>query len=115
MNYSINVTRAAEKDLNSAVDYIDTILMNPQAADDLLKEAEEKIKELAVFPKKYQLVDDPVLKSWEVRSMIIKNYLAFYTVDDMAHTVNIIRFLYGKRNWSVILRQNQNETVPEKM
>lgn len=108
MIYSIQITNAAEKDIRSAIDYIDNILLNPSAADDLLSEIEEKINELAVFPKKHQTVDDPVLKTWGIRFLVINNYLAFYTVDDESTTVNIIRFLYGKRNWSVILRQSFN-------
>ena len=36
MKYDIHITRAAEKDLNSAADYIEFVLLNPQAADDLL-------------------------------------------------------------------------------
>ena len=108
MIYSIQITNAAEKDIRSAIDYIDNILLNPSAADDLLSEIEEKINELAVFPKKHQIVDDPVLKTWGIRFLVINNYLAFYTVDDESTNVNIIRFLYGKRNWSVILRQSFN-------
>ena len=48
MKYSIHITRAADADLNRAVDYIDHILLNPQAADELLSETEETIADLAV-------------------------------------------------------------------
>ena len=43
MNYDIYITAAADADLNKAVDYIDHILLNPQAVDDLLDEAEKQI------------------------------------------------------------------------
>ncbi|MBR1628645.1 MAG: hypothetical protein IJ679_05160 [Lachnospiraceae bacterium] len=38
MNYDIHITRAAEKDLNSAADYIEFVLLNPQAADNVISE-----------------------------------------------------------------------------
>ena len=105
MNYDIRITRAAEKDLNSAVDYIEFVLLNPQAADALLDEAESKIGELSVFPEKFGLVDDPVLKDWGIRFTLVKNYIAFYVVSEENRTVYIVRFLYGKRNWISILKQ----------
>lgn len=105
MSYSIHITKTALKDLNNAIHYIDNVLLNAQAANDLLTEADKKIGGLTDYPKNHQLVDDPVLNTWGIRFVSVKNYLAFYTVDEETATVNIIRFLYGKRNWSAILRQ----------
>lgn len=44
MSYRIHITSAAERDLNRAADHIEFVLKNPKAADDLLDEAEGKIK-----------------------------------------------------------------------
>ena len=71
-----------------------------------LTRTEEKISNLSDYPEKYQLVEDPVLKTWGIRFVVVKNYLAFYTISEETKTVHIIRFLYGKRNWPVILRQS---------
>jgi len=103
MKYNIHITRAAEADLNSAVEYIDHILQNPQAADHLLLEAEEKIMDLAVFPEKYSLAEDPVLNIWGIRFTAVKNYLVFYTVSEEEKCIYIIRFLHSKQNWTAIL------------
>lgn len=103
MKYSVHITKAADADLNSAVDYIDHILLNPQTADNLLLEAEEKIMDLAAFPEKYSLVTDPVLNSWGIRLTTVKNYLVFYTVSEEEKGVYIVRFLHSKQNWSEIL------------
>ena len=105
MTYRVHITRSAERDLRSAVDYMDQVLLNPSAADNLLTEAGEKIGELSSFPGKYALVDDPVLKAWGIRFTQAKNYLAFYTISDSENTVDIVRFLYGKRDWNSILKQ----------
>jgi len=105
MSYDIHITRAAERDLNSAADYIEFVLLNPQAADNLLDEAESQIGELSSFPEKFSIVDDPVLKSWGIRFTLVKNYMAFYTVSEEEKRVYIVRFLYGKRDWVTILKQ----------
>ena len=105
MNYEIHITHAAERDLNSAADYIEYVLFNPQAAYNLLDEAESQINELSAFPEKFSLVDDPVLKAWRIRFIRVKNYLAFYTMSEQEHKIYIVRFLYEKRDWVSILKQ----------
>ena len=106
MSYLIQMTKSAEKDLRSAVDYLDFVLLNPMAADALLEETESKINDLQFFPEAHPLVDDAVLKSWGIRFVMVKNYLAFYTVDHENNTVYIVRFLHSKRNWPVLLKQS---------
>lgn len=108
MKYSINITRTAEQDLNEAVDYIEYVLKNPAAADDLLENVVRKISPLESNPFIYPIVDDPVLKAWQIRFVAIKNYLAFYTIDEQAGIVYIVRILYGKRNWIQILNQGNS-------
>ena len=103
MIYNIHITKTADADLNSAVDFIDHIMLNPQAADNLLLEAEEKITDLATFPEKYSLVTDPVLNAWGIHLTTVKNYLILYTVSEEEKCVYIIRFLHSKQNWNAIL------------
>lgn len=105
MNYEIHITAVAEQDLIDASDYIESILKSPKAADDLLDEAEKKIQSLSLFPEKFSPVDDPILSSWGIRFLVIKNYLAFYVISKEEHRVTIVRFLYAKSNWNFILKQ----------
>ena len=42
MKYQLHITQSAERDLIQAADYIEFVLKNPQAADDLLAEADKK-------------------------------------------------------------------------
>ena len=102
--YHVHLTAAAQRDLGNAADHIEFVLKNPQAADDLLDEAEEQLATLSKLPKRYTLVDDPVLSSWGIRFIAVKNYLAFYLVDEDSLTVHVVRFLYGKRDWAAILK-----------
>lgn len=113
MKYKIYVTQAAERDMANAYDYIDLVLKNPTAADHLLDVATEKIGALADFPHKFEVVSDKLLSLWGIRFTVVMNYLAFYTVDDAAQTVNIVRFLYGKSNWMAILKTDAaNREMP---
>lgn len=104
MKYELRITRAAENDLNEATDYIEFVLMNPQAADHLLDAVEKTLPMLSEYAERHALVDDPVLKAWGIRFVQIKNYLAFYMITEDEEKVYIVRFLYGKRNWISILK-----------
>ncbi len=114
MTYQIHITKTAERDLVGAADNIEFTIKNPSAADNLLDKAEEKISELSsflFFPKLgvsflevHAVVDDPVLSAWGIRFTVINNYLAFFTI--LGDTVYVIRFLYGKRDWISILKQD---------
>ena len=103
MKYAIRITKKAEQDINGAADYIEFILMNPKAANDLLEDIDEEINSLASMSERYRIVNDPVLEAWEIRLTVINNYIAFYRINEKNRTVEIIRFLYGKRNWISIL------------
>jgi plasmid stabilization system protein ParE len=104
MTYQVHITKAAERDLNAAADHIEFHLHNPLAADALLDRAERAILSLSDHPKRYAIVDDPVLRGWAIRFVQVNHYLAFYTVSEKDQTVHIVRFLYGKRDWMSILR-----------
>ncbi len=104
MKYNIHITAKAENDLESAADYIEFTLLNPDAAAKLLDDADKAIQTLASAPEAHQLVDDPVLKSWGIRYVLVGNYIAFYIIDEAEKTVHIVRFLYGKRNWMTLLK-----------
>ena len=102
MNYRLYITDTAEKDISRAVDYIDFVLKNPKAADALLEETDQKINALLPFPLEHPVVEDKLLAAWGVRFLQIKNYFAFYVVEESQ--VTVIRFLYAKSDWGSILR-----------
>lgn len=105
MKYRLHITRKAEQDFIDAADHIEFVLYNPIAADALLEEAESRINELVFMPEKHALADDPVLRAWGIRFITINNYLAFYTIDEIAGIVYVVRFIYSKRNWTAILHR----------
>lgn len=102
MSYNLHITSVAQRDISQAADYIEFVLKNPKAADDLLEETDQKINALLPFPSEHPVVEDRLLSSWGIRFIQIKNYLAFYVAEE--NQVTIIRFLYAKSNWISILK-----------
>ena len=77
MSYHLHITSVAERDISQAADYIEFVLKNPKAADDLLEETDQKINALLPFPQEHPIVEDKLLAAWGIRFTQIKNYLAF--------------------------------------
>jgi plasmid stabilization system protein ParE len=104
MKYSLNITDIAEEDILATVRYIIDVLKNSIAANNLLDEIERHEKILEDTPGIYPFVRDEYLAGKGLKYVIIKNFLLFYTVDKKNKIVNIIRFLYGRRDWKNILK-----------
>lgn len=102
MSYHLHITNVAARDISQAADYIEFVLKNLKAADDLLEETDQKINALLPFPQEHPIVEDKLLAAWGVRFTQVKNYLAFYVVEE--NRVTVIRFLYAKSNWISILK-----------
>ena len=106
MNFIPNITDLAEEDILSTVKYITNVLKNPVAANNLLDEIEHHEKNLEDNPYIYPLVNDDYLSEKGLRLIVIKNFLMFFIINEDIKIVNIIRFLYGRRNWKNILVKN---------
>ena len=102
MNYHLHITSVAQRDISQAADYIEFVLKNPKAADDLLEETDQKINALLPFSQEHPIVEDKLLAAWGIRFTQIKNYLAFYVVEE--NQVTVIRFRYAKSDWISILK-----------
>ena len=107
--YFVNITDIAEEDILSTVKYIFGELKTPVAANDLLDEIEKYEEILGKTPNIYPNVPDEYLAIKGLKFAIIKNYLMFFTVDEEAKVVNVIRFLYGKRDWKNILEDRDKK------
>jgi toxin ParE1/3/4 len=105
MNYSLYITEIAEEDILATVRYIANVLKNPIAANTLLDEIERYEKILEDTPGIYPFVHDEYLAGKGLKYVAIKNFLLFYTIDEKSKIVNIIRFLYGRRDWKNILKK----------
>lgn len=93
MNYSVNISSQAEKDIRAIYEYIALSLMSPENAGAKLSRLEERINSLDNLPKRY-----PKYKN-DIRFMPVDSYLVFYTVNDDSKTVSVLRVMYGKRDF----------------
>ncbi len=105
MRYKISYTQNALADLDNVSDYIKYNLCNISAADRIVENFFSAGDSLDVFPNRYPLCNDDLLRAWGIRFVPVKNYLLFYVVREKEQTVYVIRFLYGKRDWQNILRK----------
>ena len=101
--YKIELSIKAKEDIKSIVLYIKNNLNEPSIANKYAKTIKEEIKTLEYSPKKFAIIDDDSIKDLEVRKLNIKNYLAFYRVNEKEKVVNVERILYGASNWIIKL------------
>ena len=106
MMYSIHITSRAQRDIDEAADYIEFSLRNPQASDALLDAVKQEISSLSNMPERYPVVTDDFLGALGIRFVQVKNYLAFYRIDEKQSKVYVVRFLYGRRDWVSILHHD---------
>ena len=98
-----------KRDVDSSYNYIKNNLEAPMAANKLIKETLEKLNKIKENPYIRPLVQDKYLASLGYRSINVKNYMIFYIIGDENKQIKIIRFLYNKRNWINILKENTIE------
>ena len=109
--YRLKFSKLYDTDVDSSYNYITCNLQAPMAAENLIKETILKLEKLKENPKIRPLVQDKYLAALGYRSMKVKNYLIFYIIGDDDKHVKIVRFLYGKRNWMNILKEENIEEI----
>ena len=97
--YEIKVSKKAKEDLSNIVLYIKNKLKEPNIAKKYAKIMKEKIKTLEYSPRKFAIIDDDTIKDLNIRKLVIKNYIAFYRVNEDKRIVNVERILYGASDW----------------
>jgi plasmid stabilization system protein ParE len=110
--YRLRFSKLYKEDVDSSYNYIKDKLEAPMAAENLIKEILEKLNKIKENPNIRSLVQDKYLASLGYRSINVKNYTIFYIISGDNKYINIIRFLYGRRNWINILKE---KTIEEMM
>jgi toxin ParE1/3/4 len=101
--YQLIFAQQFKSDLQSCVDYVRKKLQNPIAAKDLRNKVKETYKLLRENPYMRPLVKDEELAEKGYRFISVKNYLIFYVIDEPAQKVDLVAFMYARRNWQQIL------------
>ena len=94
MGYRLELTKTAESELRSAIERLAGVFGSPNSAAKLLNEFKCLEPVLSTFPR-YKPVFFPACKTFgiEVRKAQVKNYLAYYTINDESKTVTVISIL----------------------
>ena len=101
--YDISITEPAENDLKDIGKYISSQLNAPTTALNMIQTNKEAIGKLETTSLAHPLVRDDRLAALGYRMLSVKNYLAFYVVNDKDKTVDVDRILFGRRDWRNIL------------
>jgi len=101
--YAVIIAEPAKEDLIEIDDYISIELNAPIAARNILLLMHKSLSLLAVSPYSHPKVRDDRLAAQGYRWLAVKNYLAFYTIDEKSKVVVVERILYARRNWAQIL------------
>ena len=95
MHYKILLTQSFRNDLDSALHYITTKLLNNIAASNLLKKTKETINMLTDNPSAFPVYHGTSNIKYDYRYILVGNYIIFYRIDESSKTVYIMRFLYS--------------------
>jgi plasmid stabilization system protein ParE len=101
--YSVHITDVAEEEILNTINYIANELKAPIAANNLLDEIEKYETILENTPNIFSFVPDEYLRSKGIKYVMVKKYMMFYTINEDENKVDVIRFLYGRRDWKNIL------------
>ena len=101
--YIIDISRQAEIDFTKIIKYIKNELLEPAIATKYSKLIKEKINSLEYSPERFEIIDSELIKNKTYRKLVIKNYIAFYRIDNEKNTVHIVRVVHGSMNWQNML------------
>ena len=102
-DYRITLTKRAKNDIIDIGNYITYTILEPDTSKKFIKGLKNSISKLKVFPYKFPLIQDDILKNQGLRCMPYKNYYIFFKILESRHIVIILRVGFNRRNWNNIL------------
>ena len=101
--YKLEILPIAKKDMDDIIYYISNNLKNLSAARDLAKSFMDGANKILNFPYGLSIYNSILKLENEYRSIKVKNFLMFYTIDEKNKTITIVRVLYNKMDINSIL------------
>jgi addiction module RelE/StbE family toxin len=101
--YRVKVTDSAKTDLRNIARYISSQLNAQTAALNTVRAIKESVAKLKTNALFHPFVRDDRLASEGYRPLVIKNYIAFYVVNEKEKLVVVDRIIYSRRDWRNIL------------
>ena len=101
--YRVSISDSAKQDIRDTASYIKYNLKEPVIVEKTIETILDAISTLEDMPARIGVVNDERLAEKQVRGLHIKNYTAFFQIDEPLKTVTIIRVLYSRRDWPALL------------
>jgi len=99
MEYRVEVSESADRDLDTILAYIAGELANPKAASDFANEIDAKYEMLENHPLMFELSRNERLAKMGYRRFVVGKYIALYQVNEGRRVVTISRIFYGKQDY----------------
>ncbi len=100
MNWTINYSEKAFNDLKAIYEYIAFDLYVPNTASEQVNRIMDSVKTLNSMPMMHPVYPEEPWKSKGIRFFPIDNYLVWYLPQEKQKAVNIVRIMYGGRDFS---------------
>ena len=97
--YKVVLSIQAKEDYKRIISYIKNKLLEPNIAEIYAELIKDEFNILKYNPQKFAIIDYDLLKKYKFRKLIIKNYIAFYRINEDEKIVNVERILYGATDW----------------
>ena len=102
-SYNVIIEAPALLEIDGIFDYITNTLKEPDAAERVCNSIETALLSLRQLPMRHGVIGEGLFAAKEIRKMPAENYIVFYTVDTALKEVNVLRVMYGRRDWQNLI------------
>lgn len=96
-HYEVNVTPYALNQLQETAQYISGVLQSSENATHWLDTLEDALASLSFMPSRIPLTEEEPWHSQGVHKMIVKNFLAYFWIDEINMRVWVTAVVYGRQ------------------
>ena len=107
MSYKVQYSAEARQDLKDIFNYIAQELFVPDTAKNQTRRIMDAVKSLDEVPMRHSLYRDEPWHSRGLRFLPVDNYIILYLPDEEKEVVSIVRIMYGGRDISKQLEENE--------
>ena len=96
IEYEVNLSEQAAKDMSDIYDYIATSIGMPQTAMEQFNRIADAIETLSQFPERIKVMHDPKRPTIQFQQLFVDNFSIIFVISDK--TVNVLRVAYSPSN-----------------
>ena len=97
--FDVQVTKAADEDIDGIVDYIAVKLANPSAATAFVEKVQTCYNALKQTPMMFPKCLNPRLQRLGYRKALVSNYILIYKVETNTQRIYVLRVFYGGQDY----------------